>query len=406
MGYFKETLSGLGWMSALRAVVRGLAIIKIAILARILLPEQFGTYGIALLVLGLLEILTETGINVFLIQQKDGIEEYLDSAWVVSILRGIVISVIILVSVPFVVWFFGSPQVTHLLYLIAGVGFIRGFINPMAVEFQKKLQFKKEFLFQSVLFLTDAIFAITISVVTKSEIGLIWGMMAAAIVEVVLSFVVFKNRPRLILNFGKVSKVVNAGKWVTGAGIFSYVFQNVDNIVVGKLLGTSFLGLYQQAYRISTLPVSEVGQIFNKVTFPVFVNIEGDRERLKTAYKKTLLMIFGLVLPFGLIVTFFSHQIILLILGPNWLPAEPALKILAIFGVLKSLINSSYSLFLSVKLQKIVMISELFGIVGIGILIFPLTSTYGILGASYAALFGSLFSLPVILFGFPKIFKR
>jgi O-antigen/teichoic acid export membrane protein len=223
---------------------------------------------------------------------------------------------------------------------------------------------------------------------------------------VVLSFIIFKKRPRFILDADKVKKVVNAGKWVTGAGIFSYFFQNIDNIVVGKLMGTASLGLYQQAYRISTLPVSEVGQIFNKVTFPVFVNIEGDRARLLAAYKKTLLIIFGLVLPFGIIVTFFSHQIILLILGPSWLPAEPALKVLAIYGVVKSLLNSSYSLFLSVKLQKTVMISELFGIIGIAILIFPLTSIYGILGASYAALFGSLFSLPVILFSFPKIFKR
>lgn len=406
MGYFKETLSGLGWMSTLRVIVRGLAIVKIAILARILLPSQFGTYGIALLVLGLLEMLTETGINVFLIQEKDTLEEYLDSAWVVSILRGILISIVILISVPFIVWFFGSPQVSSLLYLIAGVGFIRGFINPMAVKFQKSLEFKKEFSFQSVLFLTDAVVAISIGVITKNESALIWGMLAAAVLEVILSFVIFKKRPKFALDVSRVKKVVSVGKWVTGAGIFSYFFQNIDNIVIGRILGTSFLGLYQQVYRISTLPVSEVGQIFNKVTFPVFVNIEGDRERLKTAYKKTLLIIFGLVFPFGLIVTFFSRPIILLILGPNWLPAEPALRVLAIYGVVKSLLNSSYSLFLSVKLQKIVMLSELFGIIGIGILIFPLTSTYGILGAGYAALFGSLFCLPVILINFPKIFKK
>ena len=406
MGYFNDTLRGLGWMTALRGIVRGLAVVKIAILARILLPSQFGVYGIALLVLGFLEMLTETGINVFLIQEKDNLEEYLDSAWVVSILRGILISLVILLSIPLVVWFFDSPQAASLLYLIAGVGFVRGFINPMTVKFQKDLEFKKEFSFQSVLFFADAVVVITLGIITKSESAMIWGMLTAAVLEVIMSFVIFNKRPKLYLDMGKVKKIINAGKWVTGAGIFSYLFQNIDNIVVGKILGTGSLGLYQQAYRISTLPISEVGQIFNKVTFPVFVNISADAERLKNAYKKTLLIIFGLVLPFGLIVTFFSHQIILFILGPNWLPAEPALKVLALFGVLKSLINSSYSLFLSVKLQKIVMTSELIGIIGIGLLIYPLTLRFGILGASYAALLGSLFSLPVILINFPKIFKK
>ena len=70
---------------------------KLQFLARILTPSQFGHYGIALLYLGFLEVLTETGINVFLIQQKDNAEEYLDSAWVVSIIRGSLIALLIIV---------------------------------------------------------------------------------------------------------------------------------------------------------------------------------------------------------------------------------------------------------------------------------------------------------------------
>ncbi len=391
-------------MTALRALIRLLSIAKIAVLARILLPEQFGVYGIALLVLGLLETLTETGINVFLIQEKDRTEEYLDSAWVVSILRGILISILILATIPLTVWFFKNTSVTPLLYLVAAVALIRGFINPMEVQFQKALQFRKEFLFQSVLFLVDAGVAITVGYVTKNESAMIISMIAATLTEVFLSFIVFKARPKFIFDVGKVKKVINVGKWVTGAGVFGYIFQNIDNIVVGRILGTTLLGFYQQAYRISTVPVSEVGQIFNKVTFPVFVKIAEEKDRLKAAYRKSLLIIFGLVLPFGLILTFFSKPIILILLGERWLPLEPALKVLAIFGVFKSLLNSSYSLFLSLKLQKTVMFSELAGIIGIGILIVPLTLKYGILGAAYAALFGSLLSLPLILWKYRQLF--
>src|SRR3972149_2980539 len=183
MGYFKETLRGLGWMTALRGVIRGLAIVKVAILARILIPSQFGTYGIALLVLGLLEMLTETGINVFLIQEKDALEEYLDSSWAVSILRGIIISLAILALIPFVVWFFGSPQVTNLLYLIAGVGFIRGFINPMSVKFQKSLEFKKEFSFQSVLCDPHTVVYPRIFHGPAHDAPILYGMLVAAVLE-------------------------------------------------------------------------------------------------------------------------------------------------------------------------------------------------------------------------------
>lgn len=392
-------------MTALRGFVRSLAVVKIAILARVLSPSQFGNYGIALLVLGFLEVLTETGINVFLIQEKGDTRKYLNSAWVVSIARGILISIVILATAPLVVSFFNVPQARNLLYLVAGVALIRGFINPMKVTFQKKLQFFNAFLFEGFLYLVDAGLAVSLGLLTHSESAMIISMLTAAVVEVFLSFVLFKDRPRLALEKDKVLKVIHSGKWITGAGIFQYIFQNIDNVTVGKFLGTTSLGFYQQAYSISTLPVSEVGLVFNKVTFPVYVNISGDAARLKRAFFKTLAVITALVIPFALIILFFSKPMILIFLGPKWLTIEPVLKVLAIFGVLKSILNFSYSLFLSLKMQKYVMYSELFGIIGMGIAIIPMTLKYGILGAGESTIIAFAASLPVVIYGLIKIFK-
>lgn len=406
MGYFKDTLKGVGWMTALRGSIRTLAIIKIAILARILSPSQFGNYGIAVLVLGFLEVLTETGINVFLIQEKDEPQKYLNSAWVVSIIRGTLISLVILAARPLVVSFFKVPGSINLLYMVSGVAFIRGFINPMEVTFQKQLQFMKAFMFEGSLYFIDAVVAVTIGILTHSESAMIISMMVSASAEVVLSFILFKDRPRVAIEKDKVLKVIHSGKWVTGAGIFQYVFQNIDNVVVGKFLGPTSLGFYQQAYAISTLPVSEVGLIFNKVTFPVYVSISEDVARLKKAFIKTMVVISGLVIPFALIILLFSKPLILIFLGSKWLPIEPVLKILAIFGVAKSILNFSYSLFLSLKLQKYVMFSELSGIVGMGIAIYPMVLKYGIVGAGYSTIIAFVCSLPVVIYGLVRVFKK
>ncbi len=405
MGYFKDTISGIGWMTILRGSTRALAIVKIAVLARILLPSQFGVYGIALLVLGFLEVLTETGVNVFLIQEKDEIRQYLDSAWFVSIIRGTLIALIILAGIPLISYFFATPSVKPLLYIVAGVAFIRGFINPMEVTFQKKLQFMNEFLLQGSLFFIDALIAVSLGIVTKSEISLVVGMLVAAAIEVILSFVIFKDRPGFKFEKEKFLKVLNRGKWITGAGIFGYAFQNIDNVVVGKFLGTAPLGFYQQAYSISTLPVSEVAQIFNKVTFPVYVHLSGERQRLRSAFLKTLGVILLIVLFFGLVILLFSRPLVLIFLGDKWLSIEPVLKILAIFGILKSLLNYSYSVFLALKMQKTVMLSEFFGILGMGIIIYPMVMKYGIVGAGYSTIFAVLCSLPVVLIGLKRVFK-
>src|SRR3990170_4262875 len=98
--YREMAFKGVSWMAALRGVNRGLGILRIGILARLLTPEQFGVFGIGLLVLGFLEITTETGINVFLIQERQQLDKYLNSAWVVSIIRGVLISILLIITAP------------------------------------------------------------------------------------------------------------------------------------------------------------------------------------------------------------------------------------------------------------------------------------------------------------------
>lgn len=406
MAYFRSAVRGISWMGLLRGSMRGMTLVKVVILARILTPSQFGVYGIALLVLGLLEILTETGINIVLIQEEGKTDKYISTAWVVSIFRGILISLIILVSAPFIATFFDSPNALNLIRFASLIPFARGFINPSIVKFQKNLEFNKEFWFRFLLFFVDTAFAISLGIITKSEYAFIWGMFIAAIIEVGISFFIVKPVPKVEFDFTKIKKVIARGKWITLAGTFEYFFQHLDDIVVGKLLGTAPLGLYQQAYRVSTLPISEVGEVFNKVTFPTYTKISEDRERLKKAFLKVTSVISLLVIPFGLILFFFAREVVLILLGDKWLEAVGALKVLAIFGIIKAISNSAYSLFLSVKRQEIITLITLVGILGLAIPLIPLINKFGIVGAGYATIIGALVGLPIGIYHLSRVFRK
>src|SRR3989344_3574656 len=109
MGYKYAALVGISWITLFRILTRLLTFVRLAVLGRLLTPAQFGYFGIAALLLSLLEILTETGINVFLVQKKGNINEYINSAWIVSIARGILLALIIFLSAPFIATFFNSP---------------------------------------------------------------------------------------------------------------------------------------------------------------------------------------------------------------------------------------------------------------------------------------------------------
>lgn len=405
MGYLNDTVRGVSWMGVLRASTRGLTFVKIAILARLLSPNEFGLFGVAMLALAFLEIITETGINIFLIQEKADLKEYNDTAWVVSILRGFLMFLVLFLFAPYIASFFNSPDATFLLYLTSLIPLIRGFINPAIVRFQKELKFNKEFYLRLSLFSIDSLVAISLGVITKNASSFVWGMLASAIFEVFYSLLFIKPKPRLIYEGPKAKEVIGRGKWITLAGVFNYLFENVDDTAVGKLINTTSLGIYQVAYKISSLPITEVADVVSKVTFPVYVKISDDSRRLKEAFLKTFLATVALALPIGLILYFFTEPIVLILLGPKWLETIPIIKVLAFFGVVRGATFATYPLFLSLKKQNYVMVVTLVGILGLGATVLPLVARYGILGAAYAALVGAFLSVPIAFYLVAKILK-
>lgn len=405
MGYFKDTLKGLSWMGGLRGTTRALAFIKILILARILSPSEFGLFGIAVLFLSLLEIISETGVNIFLIQEEDDIDSFIDTAWIVSIVRGILIALVLFCFSPAISRFFNSPQSLNVLLLISLAPLIRGFINPSVVKLQKNLLFAKEFIFRFLIYFLDASVAIIVALITHSAISLVYGLLAGALFEVCASHLFIKPGPKLRFVKDKLKLIIKRGKWVTFAGTFNYLFENIDDAVVGRLLNTAYLGTYQMAYKVSSLPMTEVSDVIQKVTFPVYTKIAEDKERLKKAFIKSLFATILLVLPIGLILFFFSREAVLILLGPKWLSVVPVIKVLSFFGVVRSITETTYPLFLSLKKQNYVSAITLFSILGLAITIFPLVKNFDIVGAGISSLIGSLFAIPITVYFLNKVFK-
>lgn len=393
-------------MSSFRMTNRLLTFIKIAVLARVLTPSQFGIFGIASLLLAFLEILTETGINVILIQSKEKIEDYVDSAWVVSMIRGVLICLIILISAPLVASFFKTPSALNIILFISLSPLIKGFINPAEVSFQKELKFRKEFIFRTSLFFTDAVVSIIVALITHSVYSLVFGLLAGSILEVILSFVFIKPTPKLKINSNYVKEIFHKGKWITAYSVFNYLGENGDNIAVGRIMGAFPLGIYQMAYKISYIPISEISDVVNKVVFPVYSRIDEDKTRLLVAFWKTTAVIFLLTVVAGSIIFLFPAQVITIILGSQWVSAAQVLKVLSVYGIIRAALGPSSALFLAVGKQNYVTAMTFIRFAALVITIYPLVLRYGIIGAGFSALFSALIELPIILFLIMRTFKN
>jgi O-antigen/teichoic acid export membrane protein len=395
MSYFSTTLRGMTWTTALRGVYRGLNLLRTAILARILLPVQFGAFGIATLALGLLEIITETGINTFLIQEKEDWKSYVNTAWAISIFRGVLISLLIFTFAPLISGFFKSPASLPLLYLTAVIPLIRGLINPSCIMFQKELQFNKEFYYRSAVNLVESLAVIIGALITRSAQSFVVGMIIAAVFEVIISFIFTRPHPVWEFNIAKFRRIISQGKWITGVVITDYIYTQGDNITVGRLLGEASLGIYQSAYKLSTLPITEISDIFYRVTFPTFVKISQDSLRLKRVVTKTFAVMTLLVITMALLVFSFARPLVLFILGPNWTEAIPVVKVLAFMGAFRSISYGFNALFVSQGLQKYVTYLIFTSMMGLVVTIIPAVMNFGILGAGYSAIFASIIAIPV-----------
>lgn len=389
MGYTKSFIKGISWVSASRIIFRLLSFVKVVILARILTPNQFGVFAIAYLVYGLSSIFTETGIAMVLVQSKEALDKYIDSAWVVTIARGLIMCLIIIIAAPFVSYFFHNKESLNLILLISIIPLIQGLINPAEVNFQKQLQFKNEFFFRSFISFFEILVTVVIVLALRTPIGLVYGLIFGVMLEMIMSHLFLRPVPSLKINKAHIKLFFHRGKWITYSGIFDYLYHNVDNIMIGRILGTSALGMYDLIYKISMLPITEVTDVVSRVSFPLYVKLLDDSKRLKRALLRTTLGITAIIFPLGIVLFLFPKEIINIVLGSKWVGGSLLLQVLAGFGILRALSNSTAAMFMALAKQKYAAILSFISFIILLITIIPLMIKYGLVGAAYAVVISS-----------------
>lgn len=406
MGYTTFTIKGFGWMGLLQFFTRILTFVKVVIIIRLLTPQEFGIFGMTMIVVALVETFTEIGISTFLIQQGGKVREYINDAWVVQIVRGFFATVIILIlSFPSAL-FFNEHQLTIFIAIASLNPLIKSFENPYVIGFQKNLMFHKEFLYRLIVPLTDLIVSVALVIYTHSVVGLIFGLLLSTFLGIFLSWMICNARPSFTINKKKILEITHFVKWITPLGIFSYLASSADQILVGRILGAGQLGIYQVAQKFSSTPMIELSDVVGKVTLPVYVKITHDIPRIKRAYIRTFLSLAILELTLVLVLLFFSKEIMLIFAGPRWSGGDDVVKILAVYGFIFSISGTIGSLFYSLKKQKILTLLSVARLIFIVLLALPLINTFGLLGAGYALFFSSLCMIPITVYYIHTSFNK
>lgn len=398
MKYAKKIMFGFGWLSLLKVYMKALTLGKIVVVARILSPHDLGLFGLAAVVLSLIEVMTETGINTFLIQKKDSMRRYIDTAWVISIVRGILITGTVIIASFFLKDFYGEPQLLSLLFIASAIPLIRGFINPSVIKFQKELRYHMYALFRSAVFTVEIGSAVVLSLLLHSAAALVIAMVIAASVEAVLSHVFLNPKPLFRNNMKQLKEILHFGKWLNMSGFFAFLGTNLDDLIVGKILGTTPLGYYQTGFNITQSTVGEVGDLASQTLFPVYSAVHKNTKELRKVLLSSVLPLAVLLLIPIAVILAFPSQLVTLVLGAKWLPIIPVLPWLFAAAYFQALNGAMYPIFLAVFKPQYSTVAVFLNLFVMVATIFPLANLYGLVGVGISVFLAKLSVQPLYLY--------
>lgn len=382
----QRALKGGIWVLSLRVIHQLFYVSRLIILAHFLQPQDFGLFGIAMLTMLILETFSQTGFEAALIQKKEGTESYLNSAWTVSVIRGLFLFSLIYFISPYAAGFFNEPGAKAIIQVLGLSILFDSFKNIGVIYFRKELEFHKQFIFQFSRTLTDFIVAVLFALLLKNVWALILGILSGKFAMLLVSYLVHPFRPKLNFDSDKIKELILFGKWILGSSILVFLLTQGDDIFVGKILGVAMLGFYQMAYRISNAPASEISHVISQVTFPTYSKLQNDLIGLKNSYFNVLESTSLISFPIAGLIFIFAKDFTLLFLGAKWLPMVPAIQILVLWGLIRSIAATTGAVFNSVGKPKIVAKIQFIQLIFLAILIYPLTLQLNIVGTSLAVL--------------------
>lgn len=374
------------WLLGLNLFRRMLEFARTIILARLLVPADFGVVGIASLALSATEAFTETGFQAALIQRKQVTAQYLNTAWIVSVVRGLILTASLIMAAPLVAGFFGNSLVAPVLQVSALTLVLSGVTNIGIIAFQKELQLKRLVTLEFAATLVSLVVSVTLAWVARNVWAIVLGSLAGAAVRMILSYVMHPFRPRLRFDWRRAKDLHAFGKWIFGSSVLWFVVLQGDDLFVGKVLGLSALGFYQLAYRIGNIPATEISHVISKVTFPAYSKLQDESKRLRDAYLRVVELTGIILFPLVGGIIALASEFTRLFLGPKWLLMVPALQVLALAGLVRAIGVAAGSVILATGKPALDTRVQLIRFVLLAIAIYPLTIRWGILGTSLAVL--------------------
>ncbi|QOL50948.1 lipopolysaccharide biosynthesis protein [Massilia litorea] len=337
--------SGAMIMVAMRWIDRFIGIVSTFILARILIPDDFGIVAMASVVVSFADIIFDLGVNVALIQRKHPSQAYYNTAWTLRIVQAACVATVLVILAPFAAEYYKDPRVTAAVQVMALSLFVGAFENVGIVDFQKELRFADDAKYVMFKRLVGFFITVALTLIMQSYWGMILGTLGGRLAAVARSYSVHPMRPRFALS--EFKEIFAVSQWVLVKNISSFLDRKLHIFMVGGLASTGVTGGYTLASEIADIPGTDLLAPINRVLFPAFAQARDNLEELTRLLLRAQAVQVMVTFPacVGFVLT--AQEFVPVALGEKWLFIVPFIQILALSNIIQS-INSSANYVLTV----------------------------------------------------------
>lgn len=355
----RKVTSAIRW-SAVNSLVQRLSQVGVGVLlARLIAPEQFGVFAVALVVLNIVMSVSEMGVSVALVRTGKPVAELAPTVTTLSIASGALLAGLCVAGAP---WFAGAmdtPQATGVIQLMSLSLVIAGASAVPGALLQREFRQDHKFVADTSAFVVGTAVVVVLAVLGFGAWSLAWSRIATNLVAAVVMFAYTEQRYRPGFDAVQARGLLAFGLPLAGASLLVFGVLNVDYIIVGSVLGTVPLGFYLLAFNLANWPVGAFSQPVRSVSLAAFSQVRDDPELFSRTFARALRLLALVTVPACVLLAALADPLVRTVYGERWAPAAQALALLVLLGALRVALELGYDYLASAGRSRTILVIHL-----------------------------------------------
>ena len=312
---------------------------SLMIMARLLVPQDFGLVGMVTAVTGILNLFRDFGLSTATVQREDVTNQQLSTLFWINVLVGAVLAACAVIFAPVVVKVYNEPRLLRIT-MVLSLSFL---FNALGVQHSALLQRHLRFTALAVINVAALVVSTGVAIVMAFMGFGYWALVAQTVMLPLTTtigvFIVAGWVPGRPHYGSDIHSMMKFGGTLTLNGLVVYIGYNMDKVLLGRFWGAEDLGLYGRGYQLINIPTDNLNQSVGEVAFSALSRVQNDRPRLRNYFLKGYALVLAMTIPITIMSGFFATDLIHVLLGPKWAQTAPIFQLLAPTILIFAMIN-------------------------------------------------------------------